>query len=46
MLVQLLKGPAASAALLVKLVEKILHLSLSELDETERRAVKNVQNQA
>ena len=46
MLVHLLKGPAASAASLVKVVEKILHISLSELDETERRAVKNVQNQA
>lgn len=46
MLVRLLTRPPASPASLVKLEEKTSYLSLSELEEAERRIVKNVQNQA
>ncbi|XP_020610089.1 uncharacterized protein LOC110048657 [Orbicella faveolata] len=46
MLMRLLTRPPASPASLVKLEEKTSYLSLSELEEAERRIVKNVQNQA
>lgn len=45
MLVRLLTRPPALPASLVRL-EKTSYLSLSELEEAERRIVKNVQNQA